>query len=158
MSACKAGDLGLIPGLGRSPREGKSNPLQYSCLENPMGGGAWWSAVHEIAKSRTRLSEQLNLITDICSCHYLFFVFRDRMSQSLTWRATFCFHSRKPCIDDRKVTDWSEDDAKVLMASCYSMTKFQYRRCPATKSHGFLVEQNPNFRYSLSDILFTLFF
>ena len=123
-----------------------------------MGGGAWWSAVHEIAKSRTRLSERLNLITDICSCHYLFFVFRDRMSQSLTWRATFCFHSRKPCIDDRKVTDWSEDDAKVLMASCYSMTKFQYRRCPATKSHGFLVEQNPNFRYSLSDILFTLFF
>ena len=40
-SACSAGDLGLIPELGRSPGEGNGNPLQYSCLENPMGRGAW---------------------------------------------------------------------------------------------------------------------
>ena len=40
-SACSAGDLGSIPGLGRSPGEGNGNPLQYSCLENSMGGGAW---------------------------------------------------------------------------------------------------------------------
>ena len=40
-SACNAGDLGSIPGLGRSPGEGNGNPLQYSCLENPMEGGAW---------------------------------------------------------------------------------------------------------------------
>ena len=40
-SAWNAGDLGLIPGLGRSLREGNGNPLQYSCLENPMEGGAW---------------------------------------------------------------------------------------------------------------------
>ena len=40
-SASNAGDQGLIPGLGRSPEEGNSNPLQYSCLENPMVGGAW---------------------------------------------------------------------------------------------------------------------
>ena len=40
-SACKAGDLGLIPVLGRSPGEGNGNPFQYSCLENPMDGGAW---------------------------------------------------------------------------------------------------------------------
>ena len=40
-SACNAGDLGLIPGLGRSPGEGNGNPLQYSCLENPMDRGAW---------------------------------------------------------------------------------------------------------------------
>ena len=40
-SACNMGDLGSIPGLGRSPGEGNSNPLQYSCLENPMDGGAW---------------------------------------------------------------------------------------------------------------------
>ena len=40
-SAYNAGDLGSIPGLGRSPREGNGNPLQYSCLENPMDGGAW---------------------------------------------------------------------------------------------------------------------
>ena len=40
-SACNAGDLGSIPGLGRVPGEGNGNPLQYSCLENPMEGGAW---------------------------------------------------------------------------------------------------------------------
>ena len=53
VSACNAGDPGLIPGSGRSPGEGNGNPLQYSCLENPMGGGAWWAAVHGVAKSRT---------------------------------------------------------------------------------------------------------
>ena len=42
-SAYSAGDLGSIPGLGRSPGEGNGNPLQYSCLENPMDGGAWWA-------------------------------------------------------------------------------------------------------------------
>ena len=40
-SACNVGDLGLIPGLGRSPREGNGNPLQYSCPENPVDRGAW---------------------------------------------------------------------------------------------------------------------
>ena len=55
-SACNAGDLGSIPGLGRSPGEGNGNPLQYSCLENPMDRGAWWAIVHGVAKSRTRLS------------------------------------------------------------------------------------------------------
>ena len=55
-SACHAGDLGSIPGLGRSPGEGNGNPLQYSCLENPMDGGAWWATVHGVAKSQTRLS------------------------------------------------------------------------------------------------------
>ena len=56
-SARNAGDLGSIPGLGRSPGEGNGNPFQYSCLENPMNGGAWWATVHEVAKSRTQLSE-----------------------------------------------------------------------------------------------------
>ena len=56
-SACNAGDLGLISGSGRSPGEGNGNPLQYSCLENPMDGGAWWATVHGVAKSRTRLSD-----------------------------------------------------------------------------------------------------
>ena len=55
-SACNAGDLGSIPGSGRSPGEGNGNPLQYSCLENPRDGGAWWATVHGIAKSWTRLS------------------------------------------------------------------------------------------------------
>ena len=56
-SACNAGDLGLIPGWGRSPGEGNGNPLQYSCLENPMDGGAWGAIVHGVAKSRKRLSD-----------------------------------------------------------------------------------------------------
>ena len=45
-SACNAGDLGLIPESGRSPGEGNGNPPQYSCLENPMDGGAWPATVH----------------------------------------------------------------------------------------------------------------
>ena len=60
-SACHAGDQGLIPGLGRSPGEGNGNPLQYSCLENPMDGGAWWATVHGVTKSRTRLSDFTSL-------------------------------------------------------------------------------------------------
>ena len=51
------GDPGSIPGLERSPGEGNGNPLQYSCLENPMDGGAWWATVHGVAKSRTQLSD-----------------------------------------------------------------------------------------------------
>ena len=58
-SACNAGDLGSIPGSGRSPGEGNGNPLQYSCLENPMDGGVWWATVHGVTKSRTRLNEWL---------------------------------------------------------------------------------------------------
>ena len=49
-SACNEGDLGLIPGSGRSPGEGNGNPLQYSCLENPMDGGAWQATVHGVAE------------------------------------------------------------------------------------------------------------
>ena len=49
-SACNAGDLGLIPQLGRSPGEGNGNPLQYSCLENPMDRGAWHATVHGVAR------------------------------------------------------------------------------------------------------------
>ena len=56
-SACNAGDLGSIPGLGRSPGGGHGNPLRYSCLENSMDRGAWWATVHRVAKSRTRLSD-----------------------------------------------------------------------------------------------------
>ena len=52
-SACYAGDLGSIPGLGKFPGEGNGNPLRYSCLENPMGRGVWQATVHEVAKSQT---------------------------------------------------------------------------------------------------------
>ena len=56
-SACSAGDLGFIPGLGTSPREGNGYPLQYSWLENSMGRGAWWAIVHGVTKSQTWLSD-----------------------------------------------------------------------------------------------------
>ena len=49
---CNAGDLGSTPGLGRSPGEGKGYLLQYSCLENPMDGGACWAIVHGVTKSQ----------------------------------------------------------------------------------------------------------
>ena len=52
-SAYNEGDPGSIPGLGRSTGEGNGNPLQYSCLENPMDGGAWLATVHGVAKSWT---------------------------------------------------------------------------------------------------------
>ena len=56
-SACNAGDLGSIPELGRTLGEGNGNPLQYSCLENPMDRGAWWATVHGVAKSQTQLRD-----------------------------------------------------------------------------------------------------
>ena len=52
-STCNARDLGFIPGLGRSPREGNGYPLQYSCLEKSMDRGAWWVTVPGVAKSQT---------------------------------------------------------------------------------------------------------
>ena len=61
VSACNAGDLGLIPGSGRSPGEGNGNSLQYSCLKSPMDGGAWWATIHGVAKSQTQLSDLTNL-------------------------------------------------------------------------------------------------
>ena len=51
-----AGDSGSIPGSGRSHGGGNGNPLQYSCLENPMDRGVWWATVHGVTKSQTRLS------------------------------------------------------------------------------------------------------
>ena len=52
-SACNAGDLGSIPGLGRSPGGGNGNPLQYSCLENPIDREAWQATVHGVTQSQT---------------------------------------------------------------------------------------------------------
>ena len=57
LSAFSARDLDSIPGLEKSPREGKGRPLQYSCLENSMNRGACHAIVHEIAKSQTKLSD-----------------------------------------------------------------------------------------------------
>ena len=53
----KAGEVDLIPGLGRSPEEGNGNPLQYTCLENPMDRGACRATIHGVTKSQTQLSD-----------------------------------------------------------------------------------------------------
>ena len=68
-SACNAGHLGLIPGYGRSPGEGNDNPLQYSCLENPMDREAWQTIVHGGTKSQKQLSNyhfHFSLLPLIC--------------------------------------------------------------------------------------------
>ena len=49
----KTGEANSVPGIGRSPEGGNGNPLQYSCLENPMDGGAWWATDHEVTKNQT---------------------------------------------------------------------------------------------------------
>ena len=56
-SACNAGDLGSIHGVGSSPGEGNGNPVQHSCLENSIGRGAWRATVHGVAKSQTWLND-----------------------------------------------------------------------------------------------------
>ena len=71
-ASCNAGDLGSITGLGRSPGERNGNPLQYSCLGNPMERKAWRAAVHGVKKSWTRLSDQ-HFNTLFSSYPYIFF-------------------------------------------------------------------------------------
>ena len=81
-SACNEGDLGLISGLGRFPGQGNGNPLQSSCLENPMDGGAWEATVHGVTKSRTRLSHFTLVHTD----KYDFFLWSDQcITLNRTW-------------------------------------------------------------------------
>ena len=63
-SACNAGDLGSIPGLGRFPGKENGNPLQYSCLENPMDGGALQATVHRVARVRHDLAAKLPELFD----------------------------------------------------------------------------------------------
>ena len=60
-SVCSAGDLGSIPGLGRSPGEGNGNPLQYSCLESPMDRGVWEATVHGVARVEHDLATKPSL-------------------------------------------------------------------------------------------------
>ena len=76
--ACNVGDLGSIPGLGRSPGEGNGTPLQYSCLENPMEGGAWVATVHGVEKCQTRL------------CNFTFTLALSK------WQSRYCREAGRP--------------------------------------------------------------
>ena len=74
-----------IPGLGRSPGEEHGNPLQYSCLENPMDRRAWWATVHRIAKSQTRVKQlsTINIYQDLSDCQTL--VGLARNTENIPW-------------------------------------------------------------------------
>ena len=93
-SPCKVGDLGLIPGLRRSPAERNGYTLQYSCLENPRDKGAWWATVHRVTNSQTWLSNwHFHIYTDIYVCMgvytyiYIYFAFhKNNKSVVLVWR------------------------------------------------------------------------
>ena len=98
-SACNTRDLRSIPDSGKSPEEGNSNPLQYSCLENSMDRGAWWATVHWVAKSQTWMTEWLTLVP--CDATPTFFsgfgglnseteIMRKwKINKSKLWRAVF---------------------------------------------------------------------
>ena len=70
-SACNSGDLGSISGMGRFPGGGHGNPLQYSCLENPLDKGVWWATLYKVAKRRTGLKQLSTsspfLLSRLCS-------------------------------------------------------------------------------------------
>ena len=73
VSAYNVGGVGSIPGSGRSPGEGNGNPLQYSCLENPMDRGAWWATVPGVTKSRSQQSDFISTSTSLFrGCHHWF--------------------------------------------------------------------------------------
>ena len=65
---CNAGDLGSVPGSGRSPEEGNGYPLQYSCLENPRDGRAWWAAIYGVTQSRTQLKRLSSSSSSMYGC------------------------------------------------------------------------------------------
>ena len=87
-SPANAGDARLIPGLGRSPGGGNGNPLQYSCLANPMDRGAWWAIVHRVAKSRLQRM-QPHSAAGPCS----FKTLRSRCFNS--WKSQWCHKAQK---------------------------------------------------------------
>ena len=84
-SACSTGDLGSIPGSGRFPREGNGNPLQYSCLENPMSKGTWQATVHGVARVRHNLATKPS--------KELFKSSKSRLEQKYLWFQTVKFKS-----------------------------------------------------------------
>ena len=94
-SACNVGDLGMIPGSGRSPGEGNGNPLQHSCLENPIVGGAWQSTVYGVTKSRTQLNDFTITITVTASLDMNVFKVINMHSQNVSEKSKH-LHSHQP--------------------------------------------------------------
>ena len=90
-------DTSSIPGSGRSPGAGHGNPLQYSCLENPRLGGAWWAAVYGVARSQTRL-KQLSSSSSSSSSNMLFVKIEFKLVEVLQlYRAQYFKLESKRC-------------------------------------------------------------
>ena len=108
-NAGDTGDVGLIPGLGRSPGEKSGNPLWYSCLENSMYSGAWQATIHEAAKSQTWLSDWAHTHsqrhTHMPQNQSLFLPSQRARSGHWLWKPclhTFCLLSANVCFRHRK--------------------------------------------------------
>ena len=97
-SSHNAGGLGLFPGSGRSPGKGNGNPLQYSCLENPMDRGAWWATDHWVVKSWTWLSNftLLHFLYSVTNFHPKFFrhsIRSNHLNLFVTSTANWCINA-----------------------------------------------------------------
>ena len=90
----KAKDTGSSPGSGRSPEEGNGNPLQYSCLENPMDRGAWWATVHGVAMSQD-ITEHTHTHTHT---HPLSLTDLGIRMYTSVENLYFVYHIAKPCL------------------------------------------------------------
>ena len=124
-SACNEGDPGSIPGSGRSPGEGNGNPLQYSCLENSMDGGAWWTTVHG-GKESDRTSLSLSLSDNK--------LFNCRAFASLNYS---CFQTGERA---RALSEWLKSLSRVwLFATPWTVA------CQAPPSMGFSRSRLPRF-------------
>ena len=88
-SACSAGDVGLISGLGRSPGGGNGNPLQYSSPESSMDREAWWATVYGVAKSQTQLSSLTITRASCCNCCSILPTVQQFFHSSITFLKTF---------------------------------------------------------------------
>ena len=125
-SACNAGDLGLIPGSGRL---GNGNPLQYSCLENPMDGGAWWATVHGVAKTQTWLRDFTFRTHPVdCRTHWILRPCSTRVTvpgsypQPINTLLTYCIHQWKVILYPlcKWASPWCPGDKRQLKCLCNS--------------------------------------
>ena len=99
-SACNSGELGSIPGLGRSPGEWNGYSLQYSWLENSMDRGAWRATVHGVAKSQTRLSDKhFHSLFSVDWC--LGWIFKNSHNWASIWWSSQYLPKRAGCIARR---------------------------------------------------------
>ena len=117
----------MIPGLGRSPGEGNGNPLQYSCLENPVDGGAWWAVVYSVTKSRTQLS--MHACPGFISCGKGAFM---SIQQLACWL-------NQPCLGSQEV---GRVRATCCLLACCGNTRRQGDKCYPSGTSFFQQDAN----------------